>query len=417
MATQEWHENVRQPQCLKGLPRDRLFSSDQATLLACAQQIFGRQESGPIPTIMSSSKAYLLVAPVLIGVVVWFSFQNSLDNAFVFDDHLAITNNNDVKDPTTHRIWTNDIWGKELSAHDSHKSFRPLLMMLFRKLWSISSEARWFREVSVGAHFIATLLLFQLTSTIWNNKKIGFATALIFAAHPIHVESVSAVVNMAEAFSAILIMASYIIFLRQTATPAVPRNALATAATTCISAVVWVALVIVAALFKETGITACLLVIGKTVMDAVLGGIAAVRKPRTHTTAQEKAQPRPIALGAYFVFFVTAVVLLYVYMAGRTLMTSPHRAEILSDPQAILYNLLLKPIAERQRESYLDSSQLLRRAENPFAQLQGLEKTLSTMVRSTHVTPAYSCSFRFLFHCAVLGGVYICCIVIISYLL
>jgi hypothetical protein len=307
------------------------------TRLLCwrgAEQIFGRQARGLFLTIMSGSKAYLLIVPVLIGVVVWFSFQNSLDNAFVFDDHLAITNNNDVKDPATHRIWTNDIWGKELSAHDSHKSFRPLLMMLFRKLWSISSEARWFREVSVGAHYVATLLLFQLTSTIWNNKKVGFATALIFAAHPIHVESVSAVVNMAEAFSAILIMASYIIFLRQTATPTGPRNAFPAAAMTFISAVVWVALVIVAALFKETGITACLLVIGKTIMDAVLGGIAAVRKPHAHTSAQERAQRRTVSLGAYFVFFITAVVLLYVYMAGR--------------------------------------------------RLQGLEKTLSTMVRSTY---------------------------------
>jgi hypothetical protein len=253
-------------------------------------------------------------------------------------------------------------------------------MMLFRKLWSISSEARWFREFSVGAHVVASILLFYLTSKIWNSKHIGFATALIFAAHPIHVESVSAVVNMAEAFSGILIMASYIIFLRQTAAPteAQPRRGLARAMGVCFSAIVWIVLVIVAALFKETGITACLLVIAKTIMDAVLGGIAAVKAGKT---GKERSQRPLTAVGAYVVYFFTAVLVLYVYMAGRTLMTSPHRAGILSHPRAILYNLLLKPVLEWQRESYLDSSQLLRQAENPFAQLQGLEKTLSTMVR------------------------------------
>jgi hypothetical protein len=313
---------------------------------------------------------------VAVSVVVWFSFENSLDNAFVFDDHLAITNNNDVKDPATHRIWTNDIWGKELSAHDSHKSFRPLLMMLFRKLWSVSSEARWFREVSVGAHIVASILLFYLTSRIWNSKHIGLATALIFAAHPIHVESVSAVVNMAEAFSSILIMASYMIFLRHTAAPkeAQPRRRLGRVMDVLFSTSAWAVLVIVAALFKETGITACLLVIAKTIMDAVMGGIAAVR------ARKEKSQRSSTAVGEYVAFFFTAVLVLYVYMAGRTLMTSPHRAGILSDPRATAYHLLLKPVLEWQRESYLDTSQLLRRAENPFAQLQGLEKTLSTMV-------------------------------------
>ena len=316
---------------------------------------------------------------LLTTAIVWFAFRNSLDNAFVFDDHLAITNNHDVKDPDHHNIWTDDIWGKELSAHDSHKSFRPLLMVLFRKLWSMSSEARWFREVSLLAHIVASFVFYYLCDSIWNVPTISLGATALFAAHPIHVESVAAVVNMAEAFSSIFILASYLLFLNST-----KRKACISWFYMAFLIIFWIILVVIASLFKETGIAACLLVICKVIMDGVLFAYALIRSI-THSTSTHLAFMRYIKrckqqLLANLSFLLTSILLLYVYMSFRTLMTSPHRSEILSNPTDTTYNLFLKPIVEWQRESYLDSSQLLRRAENPFAQLHGIEKTLSSMV-------------------------------------
>ena len=313
---------------------------------------------------------------LFVGGIVWLSYQNALDNAFVFDDHLAITNNNDVKNPGAHNIWTNDIWGKELSAHDSHKSYRPLLMILFRTLWSISSEARWFREVSIVAHTLASFLLVQLTSLIWGRLDISLATAILFAAHPIHVESVSAVVNMAEAFSAILIISSYILYLNT-----MKRNeniTIISCLRLCMEIFAWILLVTTAALFKETGISASLLVLGKSCLDGLL-----------HCLRERNVSIRNINY-KQVLFTITAGVLLYVYMSARTLMTSQHRAEILSRPESAFYHLFLKPLVEQQRESYLDTSQLLRRAENPFAQLVGWEKIFSMMVRAGLYALQYS---------------------------
>lgn len=329
----------------------------------------------------SLTQKALIYAGVLLltSGIVWLAYRNALDNAFVFDDHLAITNNHDVKDPDHHSIWTDDIWGKELSAHDSHKSFRPLLMLLFRKLWQISSEARWFREVSLVSHVIATVLFYGLCNAVWNVSSVALGATALFAAHPIHVESVAAVVNMAEAFSSIFILGSYLLFLNLT-----KRDTHMSGLKITFSIVLWIILVIVASLFKETGITACLLVLCKTTMDLVLYTFAMSmtksKKESLVSALVKNTRSSGIQLGAYMTFFITALLLLYEYMSFRTLMTSPHRSEILASPSAAAYNLLLKPIVEWQRESYLDSSQLLRRAENPFAQLKGIEKALSSMV-------------------------------------
>jgi hypothetical protein len=322
----------------------------------------------------------LLFVAAIASLIIWYAYNNSLDNAFAFDDHLAITNNHDVKDASGHRIWTDDIWGKELSAHDSHKSFRPLLMLLFRKLWSISSEARWFREISILAHFAATILFHLLTLAIWNNETLAIGATALFAAHPIHVESVTAVVNMAEAFSSVLILASYLLFL-QAIKPRSSSGFGFYGAKLLGLAIVWVAMVVVAALFKETGITACLLVICKTIMDSVLHMVAVARCDSNLTSKVLRTWRtcRP-QIAAYTLFALTAVLTTHVYMAARTLITSTYRDDVLASPAQTMYHVLLKPIAERQRESYLDTSQLLRRAENPFAQLHGWEKMFSAMV-------------------------------------
>lgn len=322
-----------------------------------------------------------VVSLIIIAVVVVASFWNSLDNAFAFDDHLAITNNHDVKDPDAHRIWTDDIWGKELSAHDSHKSFRPLLILLFRTLWSISSEARWFREVSLAAHIVSTYLFYCVSLIIWNDASISMAAAVLFAAHPIHVESVAAVVNMAEAFSASFILLSYILFLRHTSTTSPPKFSLAYWAGVFVSIAVWVVLVVLASLFKETGISCCLLVVCKTTMDVVLWCLRAL-STRKSTARACVDYSRCVV---YALFTGTAFATVYVYLAFRSMMTSVHRTEMLSDANKTFYALILKPILETETESYLGSSQLLRKAENPFSLLQDWEKIYSTMVSTDTV--------------------------------
>jgi hypothetical protein len=56
-------------------------------------------------------------------------------------------------------------------------------------------EPSIFRMYSIESHYIASLLVYQLTQVTANNWSVAFGTAALFAPHPIHVESVAAVVN------------------------------------------------------------------------------------------------------------------------------------------------------------------------------------------------------------------------------
>ena len=64
----------------------------------------------------------------------FFVFANSASGDFVHDDIAAIVNNPDVngKNLGLWQAFSNDFWGEPMASVRSHKSYRPLTILLFR---------------------------------------------------------------------------------------------------------------------------------------------------------------------------------------------------------------------------------------------------------------------------------------------
>jgi len=68
--------------------------------------------------------------PTLIAISV---FSNSIFGDFVHDDLAAIVRNPDVNgDNNWTELFSNDFWGVPMSSVHSHKSYRPITVLLFR---------------------------------------------------------------------------------------------------------------------------------------------------------------------------------------------------------------------------------------------------------------------------------------------
>ncbi|KAI8511018.1 Transmembrane and coiled-coil domain-containing protein [Branchiostoma belcheri] len=78
---------------------------------------------------ISRPMCYMLVCVVAVGC-----YLNSLPGDFVHDDVMAIKTNKDVlgKTPLS-EVFLNDFWGKRMSDNTSHKSYRPLCVLTFRR--------------------------------------------------------------------------------------------------------------------------------------------------------------------------------------------------------------------------------------------------------------------------------------------
>lgn len=307
-----------------------------------------------------------VVAAATLVALVYCSFENGYQNDFTFDDHLAIEGNGDVdinNQPFRH-LWFSDIWGKDLLAHDSHRSYRPLLIVIFRWLYTQSKEAPLFRLVSISAHGVTTILVYGWALTLlkpsvgsrWDRRLVAWATAALFASHPIHVEAVTAVVNLAEPASAFCILLGYLCFHSSLLSS---RRGGALWHALCSSA--WWIAAVLAALLKETGILVALMpivyVLGRWTVTAcgrLCGGRAAASASGALSTR----------LSLWWLLHSTAY--LYLYFAMRSLLVNPQRETLLASP-ALLAQFVAQFLWRREGDSYLNASQLLRRAENPFA--------------------------------------------------
>jgi hypothetical protein len=339
-------------------------------------------------------KDWSMHALLTIGLlaVVYLCFENGVHNEFTFDDHLAIEGNFDT-DPSQRYgdIWLHDIWGKDLVEVDSHKSYRPLLMTVFRLIsiatWNLSAteKAFYFRIVSISAHFVASCWVYALGRVVFEGEHDGgrwlaVGATLIFATHSIHVESVTAVVNLAEPMYTSLLIVCYLLF-RRALVPCFLSAGDSSATKTgnvhmrthhwsvsILLVTVWMVLVLGSSLIKETAIISC-------VMVWSLLGVLLVQRFWNNSPLKFAKVSVGRVIFECVLWTTAAGALVVAYFAVRRLLCSPDRDLLMSDwRQALLF------LSQPRTDNYLNASQLLRRAENAFAFLHGQSRVLSMLV-------------------------------------
>ncbi|XP_054708383.1 protein O-mannosyl-transferase TMTC4-like [Uloborus diversus] len=153
-----------------------------------------------------------------------FCFYNSLNGEFVFDDSEAVINNLDLKpESPIINIFENDFWGTKLTHNSSHKSYRPLTVLAFRiNLHVMGLQPYSFHFVNILLHGTVSVLVFKVLSIVFiktvenESPKAAFLSALLFSVHPIHTESVAAVVGQADLLCGIFFIFSFLSYIRAT---------------------------------------------------------------------------------------------------------------------------------------------------------------------------------------------------------
>ena len=139
-----------------------------------------------------------------VGVAV---YANSLEGDLVFDDVMAITQNQDVVGASTSlgAIFAHDYWGTNMSSPTSHKSYRPLTVLSFRfNFLHGGLQPRGYHAVNVLLHGAVSALVFVLAASelVALRPSAALAAGLLFAVHPVHTEAVAGIVGRAELLAA-----------------------------------------------------------------------------------------------------------------------------------------------------------------------------------------------------------------------
>lgn len=135
----------------------------------------------------------LVLASVVCSIVSVLLYLNTLHCDLVFDDRAAIVENEDLRhdSPWTNLLW-HDFWGDDLRFYKSHKSYRPLCAATFKLNYHLHKlEPMGYHLVNVILNAVVTYLYVQLCGIVFKQFWPACTAGLLFAAHPIHTESVS----------------------------------------------------------------------------------------------------------------------------------------------------------------------------------------------------------------------------------
>lgn len=146
----------------------------------------------PAPWWMSPKIAALALAVLAVA-----PFVPALAGEFVFDDQVAIVNNQAVtSDFSLINIFESGFWGG--NEQNNSGSYRPITVLTFAIDYRLGGGGPWFFHLgNLLFHALTVLTAFVVIRRRWGHG-IGIAAATIFAVHAVHVENVAGLVGRAD---------------------------------------------------------------------------------------------------------------------------------------------------------------------------------------------------------------------------
>jgi tetratricopeptide (TPR) repeat protein len=174
--------------------------------------------------------AVMLIATVLVGLAFW----NAPQGQFVFDDQKQVVRNPLVQNPALWRkALTSDVWAFKSPTFDTVSNYyRPVFTA-----WTIANftlfelEPAGWHVANILLHLLVVWLALKVLVRLGFSWPVAAAAAWIFAAHPVHVESVTWIAGSPDLLMAAFLLWALDAYLRLRGAPTFKGWAVALGAT------------------------------------------------------------------------------------------------------------------------------------------------------------------------------------------
>jgi tetratricopeptide (TPR) repeat protein len=160
----------------------------------------------------------------LILGVTFLAFANTLANGFAYDDTTQILRNEEIRSfanlPTalTKEVW---FW-RVVQDKDPNKEagpttpyYRPLFTVYLMIGWFLfGTWAAGWHLINVMMHMLAVYFVFLILKRITGDIKLTSIATLLFALHPLRVESVAWISGVTDLFLALFLLPSFYLYMR-----------------------------------------------------------------------------------------------------------------------------------------------------------------------------------------------------------
>ncbi|MBN1130423.1 MAG: tetratricopeptide repeat protein [Chitinispirillaceae bacterium] len=150
-----------------------------------------------------------VLAIIAIATVTFFVFSPSLSNGFTnWDDDRLVLENYDIREFSKRNLTA--ILSKSYLNH-----YAPITMLSFMAEYSLfGTHPLPYHATNLLLHILNASLVFVLVSALSGKRRVALLTALLFAVHPLRVESVAWIAERKGLLSACFYFSSLLMFVR-----------------------------------------------------------------------------------------------------------------------------------------------------------------------------------------------------------
>lgn len=154
-----------------------------------------------------------LLAGAILGAVTFAVFSDSLANGFVYDDNPQILQNAFILNS---HLWKQIFTGSVWSFQGGKTNFyRPLQFACYWVLYRMGGpNPAVFHLLNLVLYAASAGLVYWLARRLFKNDVVAFASALLWALHPVHVEAVAWISALPDVGFAFFTLLSLFCFLR-----------------------------------------------------------------------------------------------------------------------------------------------------------------------------------------------------------
>lgn len=156
-----------------------------------------------------NNEGLLMRLAYLLGFV---AFVRTMLFAFVFDDQLQIVMNPWITAWRFMPLWfSNHLWR---FYQDTGRYYRPVFQVYLRVNEQVFGFIpAWWHLSTIAMHLVTVWLVYLVGKKVLNNGIAAAVGALLFAVHPIHIESVAWIAGVTEPLAAALLVWSFLAYL------------------------------------------------------------------------------------------------------------------------------------------------------------------------------------------------------------
>lgn len=151
--------------------------------------------------------------PYILIIFSFFTFLNTYNFAFVYDDIYQVVNNKLLSNEVNFFENINNIFTSKTFPGEQ---YRPIITLsYYLQFISHGLNSSYFHLFNIIFHSINSVLVYFFINFILNNSKVAFFSSLIFAIHPLQVESVASIVGRTEILACFFSISALLLSLRE----------------------------------------------------------------------------------------------------------------------------------------------------------------------------------------------------------